>query len=100
VLAKEATEIAIWSLAEKRDLHNKNLEAVVALLKKPVDKWMDLSIKLLSSPSDNLTLSRTMKSLSLKNKKAITEGGANGFLFKEADKSCKVIWGRLSRRIS
>ncbi|CAN7130002.1 unnamed protein product [Brassica rapa subsp. narinosa] len=38
-----------------------------------------------------------MKSFRLKNEEAITEGKGNGSLYKEADKSCKVISGRLSR---
>lgn len=66
VLAKEATKIAIWSLAENYALYKKNQEAVVALLRKPIDKWTDHSLKLLSSPSDILTFSRTMKRFRLK----------------------------------
>ncbi|CAL9227065.1 unnamed protein product [Arabidopsis halleri] len=38
-----------------------------------------------------------MTSFRLYHYKAITEGGANGSLYKEADKSCRVISGRLSR---
>ncbi|EFH60367.1 predicted protein [Arabidopsis lyrata subsp. lyrata] len=41
--------------------------------------------------------SKTMKqSFILKNEKVITEGGANASLYKEANKYCKVILGRLS----
>ncbi|EFH62587.1 hypothetical protein ARALYDRAFT_892928 [Arabidopsis lyrata subsp. lyrata] len=104
VLAKEATAIAIWSVTENVDccrlwenLYEENEEASVAVLKKLVDEWKDHSLKLSSSPSDTLTLSGTMESLRLKNEKAITEGGANGSLYKEAGKSCRVISGRLSR---
>ncbi|XP_010505565.1 PREDICTED: uncharacterized protein LOC104782356 [Camelina sativa] len=92
VVAKEATTIAIWSLTENGDcwdhwnnLYKENLEASVALLRKLVNEWKDHSLKLLSSPSVGLTLSRTMKSFWLKNKKAITEGGANSSLHEEAD---------------
>ncbi|KAL1209804.1 hypothetical protein V5N11_026387 [Cardamine amara subsp. amara] len=104
VLAKEATEIAIWCVTENVDccnhwgsLYMQNLEASVALLKKLVDEWKDHSLKLSSSKRDTFTLIRTMQSFRLKNEKAITEGGANGSLYKEADESCKVILGRLGR---
>ncbi|KAG2313053.1 hypothetical protein Bca52824_024610 [Brassica carinata] len=104
VLAKEATAIAIWAVTENVDcckqwdnLYKENLEASVAVLKRLVDEWKDHSVKLSSSPSDTATLNRTMKSFRLKNEEAITEGRANGSLYKEADKSCKVISGRLSR---
>ncbi|XP_020882027.1 uncharacterized protein LOC9311149 isoform X1 [Arabidopsis lyrata subsp. lyrata] len=100
VLAKEATSIAIWSLTENincwkhwDNVYKENLGVSVALLKKLVDEWNDHSLKLLSPPSDTLTLSQTMKSFMLKNKKAITEAS----LYKEADESCKVISGRLPR---
>ncbi|CAH8278805.1 unnamed protein product [Arabidopsis lyrata] len=83
VLAKEATEIAIGSLTANADcfkqwdiLYKENLEASVVLLKKLVDEWKDHSLKLISTPSDTLTLNRAMNSFRLK--------------------SCKVILGRLS----
>ncbi|CAH8389207.1 unnamed protein product [Eruca vesicaria subsp. sativa] len=105
ILAKEATSIAIWLVAEDADCFNlwdsiyeENLVASVALLKKIVDEWKDHSRKLSSSPSDIITLKRTIKSFRVKNEKAITEGRANASLYIEADKSCKVISGRLSRR--
>ncbi|XP_010502772.1 PREDICTED: uncharacterized protein LOC104780011 [Camelina sativa] len=104
VLAEEATSIAIWSLTENVDcwkrwdnLYNKNLKVSVALLKKLVDEWKDHSLKLTSSPSDTLTLSQTIKSFMLKNKKAVTGRKAKASLFKEADESCKVISRRLPR---
>ncbi|VVB17076.1 unnamed protein product [Arabis nemorensis] len=104
ILTKEATAIAIWSVTQNVDcckhwdnLYKENLEASVAVLKKLVEEWKEHSLKLSSSPSDTATLNRTMKSFRLKNEEAITEGEANGSLYKEADKSCKVISGRLSR---
>ncbi|CAF2038327.1 hypothetical protein HID58_032517 [Brassica napus] len=104
VLADEATSISIWLLAEDGDCFNlwdsiyeENLEASVALLKKLVGEWNEYSLKLSSSAGDILTLKRTIKSLRKKNVKGITEGRANASLYIEADKSCKVIWGRLSR---
>ncbi|XP_020871387.1 uncharacterized protein LOC110224164 [Arabidopsis lyrata subsp. lyrata] len=75
VLAKEATEIAIGSLTANVDcfkqwdiLYKENLEASVVLLKKLVDEWKDHSLKLISTPSDTLTLNRAMNSFRLKNK--------------------------------
>ncbi|XP_010418190.1 PREDICTED: uncharacterized protein LOC104703813 isoform X2 [Camelina sativa] len=68
-LAKEATTIAIWSLTENVDccklwerLYYTNKEASGALLKRLVGEWKDHYLKLSSSPSDKLTLSRTMLS--------------------------------------
>ncbi|CAL9235882.1 unnamed protein product, partial [Arabidopsis halleri] len=62
-LAKEATELAIWSLMENVDcwkywdyLYKKNQEASVALLKKLVEKWKDRSLKPSSSSSASDTL--------------------------------------------
>ncbi|KAJ0241180.1 Uncharacterized protein HA466_0216260 [Hirschfeldia incana] len=103
-LAKEATSIAIWALTQNVDcckhwdnLYQENLEASVTLLKGLVDGWKEHSLNLSSSPSNAAALNRTMKSFRLKNEEAITEGRGNGSLYKEADKSCKVISGRLSR---
>ncbi|KAF3524090.1 hypothetical protein F2Q69_00050601 [Brassica cretica] len=77
-------------------LYKEILEASVAVLKRLVGEWKEHSVKISSSPSNALTLNRTMKSFMLKNEEAITEGAANGSLCREADKSCKVISGRLS----
>ncbi|KAJ0241181.1 hypothetical protein HA466_0216270 [Hirschfeldia incana] len=103
-LAKEATSIAIWALTQNVDcckhwdnLYQENLEASVTLLKGLVDGWKEHSLNLSSSPSNAAALNRTMKSFRLKNEEAITEGRGNASLYKEADKSCKVISGRLSR---
>ncbi|KAG2320950.1 hypothetical protein Bca4012_056031 [Brassica carinata] len=102
-LAKEAAAVTIWAITQNVDcckhwenLYNENLEASVTVLKKLIDEWKERSVKL--SPADTLTLNRTMKSLRLKNEEAL-EGGANGArlsLYKDADKSCKVISGKLS----
>ncbi|CAL9234852.1 unnamed protein product [Arabidopsis halleri] len=102
-LAKEATAIAIWCVTEHVDccehwnnLYVRNLAASVAVLKKLVGDWKDHSLKIFSSPRNTLTLGQTMKSFRLENQKAISEGGANGPLYKEADKYCKLISRRLS----
>ena len=73
-LASEATAIAISVLTQNVDcfkqwdvLYKENLEASVALLKKLVDEWEDHSFKLSSSsPSDTLTVNRTMNSFRIK----------------------------------
>ncbi|KAJ0265386.1 hypothetical protein HA466_0016810 [Hirschfeldia incana] len=104
ILSNEATSVAIWSLAEDADCFNlwesiyeENLEASVALLKKLVDEWKNHSFKLSLSPGDVITLKRTIKSFRVKNVQAISEGRANASLYIDADKSCKVLSGRLSR---
>ncbi|XP_013653341.2 uncharacterized protein LOC106358137 [Brassica napus] len=103
VLAKEAAAVTIWAITQNVDcckhwenLYNDNLEASVIVLKKLIDEWKERSVKL--TPADTLTLNRTMKSLRLKNEEAL-EGGAKGAslsLYKDADKCCKVISGKLS----
>ncbi|XP_019089779.1 PREDICTED: uncharacterized protein LOC104733573 [Camelina sativa] len=105
VLAKEAIAIATCCVTKNVDcfkywdnLYNENIEASVALLKKLVDDWKDHSLKLSSSPSDTLAVKHTICSFRIKNEKAIiTEGVANSFIYKEADKSCELISRRLSR---
>ncbi|KFK44407.1 hypothetical protein AALP_AA1G253100 [Arabis alpina] len=104
VLAKEAAAIAIWALSQNVDcckhwenLYNDNLEASVAVLKKLIDEWKERSVKL--TPGETLTLNLTMKSLRQKNEEALADGGASGAshsLYKDADKCCKVISGKLS----
>ncbi|XP_010460098.1 PREDICTED: uncharacterized protein LOC104741034 [Camelina sativa] len=104
VLAKEATAITIWALTQNVDcckhwenLYTENLEASVAVLKKLIDEWKERSVKL--TPAETLTLNQTMKSLRQKNEEALAEGGVNGAsqsLYKDADKCCKVISGKLS----
>ncbi|CAH2037889.1 unnamed protein product [Thlaspi arvense] len=113
-VAKEAAAISIWSLTENvvvcwnhwDNIYDENIEASAALLKMLVEKWKDHSVKLLSSPSDIPTLSKTIKSFRLKNEQAIPERAAyasfhkvsnDGSFHKVADKSCKVILWRLSR---
>ncbi|KAJ4879666.1 hypothetical protein Rs2_36720 [Raphanus sativus] len=104
VLAKEAAAVTIWAITQNVDcckhwenLYNDNLETSVTVLKKLIDEWKERSVKL--TPADTLILNRTMKSLRLKNEEALAEGGASGrsqSLYKDADKCCKVISGKLS----
>ncbi|CAA7013402.1 unnamed protein product [Microthlaspi erraticum] len=106
VLAKEATEIAVWCLTKNVDcckhwdeVYMDNPKASVALLKKLVEEWEeDHSLKLSSSRRDTRILNRTMKSFVVKNVKGITEGGVSGFLYEEADMYCKEISTRLLSR--
>ncbi|AEE30350.1 transmembrane protein (Protein of unknown function DUF2359, transmembrane) [Arabidopsis thaliana] len=103
LLAKEAAAITIWALTQNVDcckhwenLYTDNLKASVAVLKKLIGEWKERSVKL--TPAETLTLNQTMKSLRQKNEEALTEGG-NGVsqsLYKDADKYCKVIAGKLS----
>ncbi|CAN7087699.1 unnamed protein product [Brassica oleracea var. botrytis] len=102
VLTKEATSIAIRSLTENivcfhhwDKLYVDNPVASVALLKKLVDD--NQFLRLSTSPvDDTLTVNQIMESFRRKNKRAIAEGGANCFLYKEADKYCRLISWRLS----
>ncbi|WZZ06021.1 hypothetical protein YC2023_091942 [Brassica napus] len=98
VLAKEATSLAVTENIDCckhwENVYKEILDASVLLL---VGEWKEHSVKISSSPSNALTLNGTMKSFRLKNEDAITEGTANGSLHREADKSCKVISGRLFR---
>lgn len=102
-LSKEASALAIWSLTQNVDcckhwdnLYHDNLEASVAVLRKLVKEWKEHSLKL--TPADTLT--RTIKNFRQKNEKALVDGDADTgrqSLYKDADKCCKVIAGRLSR---
>ncbi|CAH8357432.1 unnamed protein product [Eruca vesicaria subsp. sativa] len=74
-------------------LHEENIKASVVLLETHVEDGNYPFLEL--SSRDTLTVSRTMKSFLNKNNAGITAGGANGYLYKEADKSCKVILGAL-----
>ncbi|EFH66827.1 hypothetical protein ARALYDRAFT_313192 [Arabidopsis lyrata subsp. lyrata] len=80
----------------KENLYTDNLEASVAVLKKLIDEWEERSVKL--TPAETLTLNQTMKSLRQKNEEALAEGGngSSQSLYKDADKYCKVIAGKLS----
>uniref|UniRef100_A0A1J3GHM2 Uncharacterized protein n=1 Tax=Noccaea caerulescens TaxID=107243 RepID=A0A1J3GHM2_NOCCA len=94
---KEAASIALWPLIGNvdcwklwDDLYTDNLVASAALLKELVDEWEFFSSAL---SGDTRALRKTVKSFMLKNKKA---RGANASLYRKADKSCQVIWRRLS----
>ncbi|XP_013591618.1 PREDICTED: uncharacterized protein LOC106300093 isoform X1 [Brassica oleracea var. oleracea] len=105
VLTKEATSIAIRSLTENivcfdhwDKLYVDNPVASVALLKKLVDD--NQFLRLSTSPiDDTLRVNQIMESFRRKNKRAIAEGGANCFLYKEADKYCTRVSWRLFGRL-
>ncbi|GLT97923.1 hypothetical protein SLE2022_154650 [Rubroshorea leprosula] len=102
-LSKEAAGIVIWCLSENGDCYRQwedvyldNLEASVAVLKRLSEDWKEYSVKLV--PVDHLR--ETVKDFKLKNEKAMAGGAdaAKEALFRNADKYCKVILGRLSHR--
>ncbi|KAL7000930.1 hypothetical protein U1Q18_002082 [Sarracenia purpurea var. burkii] len=101
-LSKEATSIFIWCLTQNADCYKQwdkiyldNLEASVAILKKFTEEWKELSAKQSSFDA----MRETLKSFRNKNQKALAgeEETSRQLLFKDADKYCKLILGRLSR---
>ncbi|KAF3432157.1 hypothetical protein FNV43_RR26896 [Rhamnella rubrinervis] len=101
-LANEASGIFIWCLTQNascykqwEEVYQDNLDASVAVLKKLSEQWKDLHVKL--SPVDPLR--ETLKNFRQKNEKALAGGAdaAQQAVFKDADKYCKVLVGRVSR---
>ncbi|XP_027341766.1 uncharacterized protein LOC113854762 isoform X2 [Abrus precatorius] len=101
-LSKEAAGIFIWCLGQNTECYKQwekvyqdNIEASVSVLKKLSDDWKEQSTKL--SPHEPLR--DTLKNFRQKNEKVLaTEGdAARHALFKDADKYCKIILGRVSR---
>ncbi|KAI3779085.1 hypothetical protein L2E82_08563 [Cichorium intybus] len=102
-LSREASGIFIWCLIQNPDsykqwekVYEDNLEASVVILKRIADQWKDLSAK--QSSLDTLT--QTLRSFKNMNEKALTDGeisDSQQALYKEADKYCKVLLGRLTR---
>ncbi|XP_020570642.1 uncharacterized protein LOC110017848 [Phalaenopsis equestris] len=102
-LTREAASIFIWCLAQNLDcykqwekLHSENVEASVSVLRKLSDEWKEHSTKL--SPFG--PLQETLKHLRALNEKASSaaDAGINEASIKEADKYCKVLLGRVTRR--
>ncbi|XXG40968.1 hypothetical protein AAC387_Pa01g1546 [Persea americana] len=101
-LSKEAASIFIWCLSQNTDcykhwekLHMENIEASVTVLQMLASQWKELQIKL---THDNMKV--TLKNLRQKNEQALA-GGTNvdhETSFRDADKYCEVILGRLTRR--
>ncbi|GAA0168657.1 hypothetical protein LIER_23325 [Lithospermum erythrorhizon] len=100
-LSKEASSISIWCFSASPDsfkhwdkLYMDNIEASVAILKKLNGDWKKLSAKQICTDP----LVETLKSFRKKNEKALNGGVdvAAEAVFKEADKYCKLLLGRLS----
>lgn len=101
-LPKEAAGIAIWCLIQNADccklwekVYQDNIEASVIVLKKLSEEWKVHSTKL--SPVEPLR--ETIKNFRRKNEKAMVGGAdsADQALYKDADKYCKLVLGKLSR---
>ncbi|XP_019160275.1 PREDICTED: uncharacterized protein LOC109156867 [Ipomoea nil] len=101
-LSREAIDIFVWSLSQSADCYKQwdniyvdNIEASVAALKKLTDEWRVLSAR----QSSLEALGVMLKSFRHKNEKSLTSGidVARQSLFKDADKYCKVLLGRISR---
>ncbi|KAL9328952.1 hypothetical protein ACSQ67_003955 [Phaseolus vulgaris] len=101
-LSKEAAGIVIWCLSQNTEcykqwekVYHDNIEASVSALKKLSDDWKEQSAKL--SPHEPLR--DTLKNFKQKNEKVLTTetDAARHAHFKEADKYCKIILGRVSR---
>ncbi|KAF8378608.1 hypothetical protein HHK36_029956 [Tetracentron sinense] len=100
-LSEEATGIFIWCLSQNPDCYKQwdkiyldNLEASVAVLRKLSDEWKEHSVK----HSSLEPMRETLKGFRQTNEKALASGedAARQASFKDADKYCKVILGRLS----
>uniref|UniRef100_A0A5B7C6J0 Transmembrane protein 214-A n=1 Tax=Davidia involucrata TaxID=16924 RepID=A0A5B7C6J0_DAVIN len=101
-LSREASDIFIWCLTQNPDCYKQwddlyldNLEASDVVLRKLSDEWKEQSVK--HSTLEPLKL--TLKSFRQKNEKALATGedATHQASFKNADKQCKLILGRLSR---
>ncbi|PIN21749.1 hypothetical protein CDL12_05559 [Handroanthus impetiginosus] len=100
-LSEEATSIFIWCLTQNPDCYKQwdkiyidNIEASVATLRKLSEGWKGFSLK----QSSLQALGETLKSFRQKNEKALNGGVdvARQAYFRDADKYCKAILGRLS----
>ncbi|KAK2970202.1 hypothetical protein RJ640_029730 [Escallonia rubra] len=101
-LSQQATTIFIWCLTQHPDCYKQwdkvymeNIEASVAALRKLTEEWKTLSAK----QSSLEALGVTLRSFKLKNEKALEDGeeAARQAIFKDSNKYCKVLLGRLSR---
>ncbi|KAJ9135760.1 hypothetical protein P3X46_032905 [Hevea brasiliensis] len=100
-LSKEAAGICIWCLTQNAEcykhwdkVYQENLEASIAILKKLSEEWKEVSVKLASLDP----LRETIKNFRQKNEKALakTEYAAHHAFYRDADKYCKLILGKLS----
>ncbi|KAJ6356737.1 hypothetical protein OIU78_004772 [Salix suchowensis] len=100
-LSKEAAGISIWCLTQNADCYKQwdkvyqdNLEASVAVLKRLLEGWRELSVKL--APLDPMR--ETIKNFRQKNEKGMEPeaDATRQALFREADKLCKALSAKLS----
>ncbi|KAG5529677.1 hypothetical protein RHGRI_030152 [Rhododendron griersonianum] len=101
-LSREASTVIIWCLTQNPDCYKQwddlyldNLEASVIVLRKLVAEWQEQSVKHFTLEPLKVTLT----SFKHKNEKALaTEEDATLLAsFKDAQKHCNVLMGRLSR---
>ncbi|KAI8536478.1 hypothetical protein RHMOL_Rhmol10G0260300 [Rhododendron molle] len=101
-LSREASTVIIWCLTQNPDCYKQwddlyldNLEASVIVLRKLVAEWQEQSVKHFTPEPLKVTLT----SFNHKNEKALaTEEDATRLAsFKDAQKHCNVLMGRLSR---
>ncbi|KAK0598424.1 hypothetical protein LWI29_034562 [Acer saccharum] len=101
-LSREASDIFIWCLNQNLECYKQwdmlyldNLEASVVVLRKLSEECKEYSDK---HPMCD-ALRETLKSFRQKNENELvqTENAARSALLKDADKSCKVVLGQLSR---
>ncbi|KAG2269026.1 hypothetical protein Bca4012_071300 [Brassica carinata] len=93
----DALTLVLTNMKERPTYQGQDkLPVIIWMMAQLVDEWKVHSLKLSSSPSDTLTVKHAMNSFKMKNEKARTEGVTNLSLYKEADKSCKLISRRLS----
>ncbi|GMJ04453.1 hypothetical protein like AT1G23170 [Hibiscus trionum] len=101
-LSKEAAGVVIWCLNQNPECYKQwdkvypdNLESSVTVLRRLSDEWKEHSAKLTTLDS----LKETVKSFRIKNEKAMASelDTATQALYRDADKCCKHISGKLSR---
>ncbi|XP_058731154.1 uncharacterized protein LOC131602944 [Vicia villosa] len=99
-LSKEAAGISIWCFSQSTECYKQwekvyldNIVASVAVLKKLSDDWKVQATKL--SPYESLR--EIIKNFRQKNEKALASETDAARFFKDADKYCKIISGRVSQ---
>ncbi|PSS30044.1 Transmembrane protein like [Actinidia chinensis var. chinensis] len=101
-LSREASDIFIWCLTQSSDCYKQwdnlyldNLEASVVVLRKLADEWKGHSVK---HPTLE-PLKVTLTSFRQKNEKALAKEDDAGrqASFKDAQRHCNLLMGRLSR---
>ncbi|GFY87693.1 transmembrane protein [Actinidia rufa] len=101
-LSREASDIFIWCLTQSSDCYKQwdnlyldNLEASVVVLRKLADEWKEHSVK---HPTLE-PLKVTLTSFRQKNEKALAKEDDAGrqSSFKDAQRHCNLLMGRLSR---